>query len=421
MFNYDKWQEILITIRRNKLRTILTMFGVFWGILMLMLLVGSGQGLANGMNREFAHWGFNSVYLWSNTTTKAYQGMTPGREIQFTDEDTKAIKQNFKDVEYLAPKIQLGGFRGNQTVKHKNKVGEFHVMGEDPDLRNIISIAIVEGRFINDLDLLEKRKVAVVGENIIKILFKKGENVIGKSITVNGIHFTIVGRLKTEAPYEFWTERDRNSIMIPFTTFQQTFNKGNRVGWYAMGINPSVYGDEMGDNIRSMLMRRHKVHPEDLAAFGYFNSHKEFLKVQGLSKGMRVFIWFVSLCTLLAGVIGVSNIMIIVVNERTKEIGIRKSIGATPYSIVSLIMQESVFLTSIAGYIGLLLGIAMIEILRKILAVVGDNMSLISRPEINLQAAAIALLVIIMGGVLAGILPARKAALISPMEAIRYK
>ena len=188
-----------------------------------------------------------------------------------------------------------------------------------------------------------------------------------------------------------------------------------------MRISPSVYGDEMGDNIRSMLMRRHKVHPEDLAAFGYFNSHKEFLKVQGLSKGMRVFIWFVSLCTLLAEVIGVSNIMIIVVNERTKEIGIRKSIGAKPYSIVSLIMQESVFLTSIAGYIGLLLGIAMIEILRKILAVVGDNMSLISRPEINLQAAAIALLVIIMGGVLAGILPARKAALISPMEAIRYK
>ena len=168
---------------------------------MLMLLVGSGQGLANGMNREFAHWGFNSVYLWSNTTTKAYQGMTPGREIQFTDEDTKAIKQNFKDVEYLAPKIQLGGFRGNQTVKHKNKVGEFHVMGEDPDLRNIISIAIVEGRFINDLDLLEKRKVAVVGENIIKILFKKGDNFICKSITVNWIHFTIVGRLKTEAPY----------------------------------------------------------------------------------------------------------------------------------------------------------------------------------------------------------------------------
>ncbi len=421
MFDYDKWQEILITIRRNKLRTILTMFGVFWGILMLMLLVGSGQGLANGMNREFAHWGFNSVYLWSNTTTKAYEGMTPGREIQFTDEDTKAIKHKFEEVEYLAPKIQLGGFRGNQIVKHKNKVGDFHVMGEVPDLRNFVSIKIVAGRFINDLDLLERRKVAVVGENVIKILFKKGEEYIGKSLTVNGIHFTIVGRLKTDAPYEFWTERDRNSIMIPFTTFQQTFNQRNRVGWYAMGVNPSAHGDELGDDIKSMLMKRHKVHPEDLAAFGYWNSHKEFLKVQGLSKGMRVFIWFVSLCTLLAGVIGVSNIMIIVVNERTKEIGIRKSMGASPISIVSLIMQESVFLTTVAGYIGLLLGIAMIEILRKVLGGIGDNMSLISRPEINLQAAGLALLVIIIGGVIAGILPARKAALISPMEAIRYK
>ena len=424
MFDYDKWQEILSTIRNNKLRTALTMFGVFWGILMLMLLLGSGQGLANGMTRDFERVGTNTVIVWGNRTTKPYQGMLAGRAVQFTNEDTIAIRRNIDEIEHISPIIQLGGWsgiQGNTSVTRKNKKGRFVVKGDYPDLRNIMNIEIINGRFINDLDIKEKRKVAVIGENIQKILFKKSENIIGETININGVNFNIIGFHKTMGANDFWSERDRNTVYTPFTTIQHAFNYRNTLGWYAFGAKRNINSNDLEKKIRALLMKRHMVHPEDKAALGSYNSQKDYDQVQGLLKGIRVFVWFVGLCTLLAGVIGVSNIMMIIVNERTKEIGIRKSMGATPFSIVSLIMQESVFLTTIAGYVGLLLGIALIELLRKILGTMGEQMSLISRPEINLQVAALAMLVIIIGGVFAGILPARKAASISPMEAIRYK
>lgn len=424
MFDYDKWQEILSTIRHNKLRTALTMFGVFWGILMLMLLLGSGQGLSNGMTRDFERVGTNTVMVWGGRTTKPYNGLLAGRSVQFTNDDTIAIKKSVDAIEYISPQIQLGGWSGrlgNTKVTRNNRKGRFIVKGDYPDIRNIMNVDIKNGRFINEIDIKDKRKVAVVGDNIIKSLFRNGENIIGKKIYINGVSFTIVGHHKTLAANGFWSERDNNTIYTPFSTIQQAFNYRNNVGWYAFGAKPKINSNDLEKNIRALLMRRHQIHPQDEAAVGSFNSQEEYEKVQGLLKGIHVFVWFVGLCTLLAGVIGVSNIMMIVVNERTKEIGIRKSMGATPFNIVSLIMQESVFLTGIAGYIGLLLGIALIELMQKVLEALSQNMGLLSRPEINLQAAALALLVIIIGGVFAGILPARKAALISPMEAIRYK
>ncbi len=424
MFDYDKWQEILSTIRKNKLRTSLTIFGVFWGILMLILLLGSGQGLSNGMTRDFDRVGINTVGVWAEMTTKPYEGLLAGRTVQFTNEDTVALKRNIDAIEHISPQIQLGGWSGRQgptSVTRNSKKGNFIIKGDNPEIRNIVNIQIKKGRFINDIDIKNKRKVAVVGDNIIKLLFKKGENIIGETINITGVSFTIVGNHKTLAANGFWTERDNNTIYTPFSTIQQAFNYRNRVEWYMFGVRPNENSRELEGKIRAFLMKRHYIHPEDNAALGSFNSQDEYNQVQGLLKGIRVFVWFVGLCTLLAGVIGVSNIMMIVVNERTKEIGIRKSMGATPFNIVSLIMQEAVFLTAIAGYLGLLLGIALIELLRIAMRNMGEHMSLISRPEVNLQAAGFALMIIIFGGLIAGILPAQKAASISPMEAIRYK
>ena len=410
-------------MRHNKLRTALTMFGVFWGILMLMLLLGSGQGLSNGMTHEFERFGTNTVVVWGQRTTKPFDGLLAGRSVQFTNEDTIAIKRNIDAIENVSPQIQLGGWSGrlgNTNVTRYTKTGRFIIKGDVPDVRNIMNIEIMNGRFINEIDIKEKRKVAVIGDNIIKILFKKGENFMGETININGVSFIIVGHHKTVANM-FWTDRDNNTIYTPFSTLQQAFNYRNSVGWYAFGAKPNTNSNDVEKDLRGFFMRRHQIHPQDDAALGSFNSQKDFEQVQGLLQGIHVFVWFVGLCTLLAGVIGVSNIMMIVVNERTKEIGIRKSMGATPFNIVSLIMQESVFLTAIAGYIGLLLGIVLIELLRKVMETMGKNMGLISHPEINLQTAGLALLVIVIGGVIAGVLPARKAALISPMEAIRYK
>ncbi len=420
MFDYDKWQEILDTICKNKLRTTLTLFGVFWGIFMLIVLLGSGEGLVNGVAKGYNRLASNNLFIWSEITTKPYKGMQPGRRIQLTSGDAKAVRQNIDGIEYFSPRIRVGWYRGDKNVTYKNRSGAFNINGDFPQYKNVQFMNIVSGRFINELDIHDKRKVAIIGDRAIEILFGNNKDVLGKYIHINGVNFQIVGHHKTLSTDQYWIDRDESTIFIPFTTCQHTFNEQNNVGWFALTTNPNFETTSVEEKIKLLLMQRHKVHPDDISAFGSWSGQERFNQIQGLFKGIRIFVWIVGICTLLAGVVGVSNIMLIVVNDRTKEIGIRKSLGATPQSIISLILQESLFITTAAGYVGLVFGIALIEVINILLKQFDVKVGMFVNPEINLKVAGMALLVIVIGGVIAGILPACKAATISPMAAIRY-
>lgn len=419
MFDYDKWQEILATIKKNKLRTFLTMFGVFWGIFMLMLLLGSGNGLENGVTKNFGTWATNSGFIWSNRTTMAYQGMQPGRYVRFTNEDKEAIEQQVKGLGIISPRNRRGGWQGGNNVSRNNKTGAFSIFGDHPEYQQVQIVNVYSGRHINKKDIEEKRKVAVIGESVVKILFEKEEDPIGEYISLNGVFFQVVGTFKSLRSGE-QGNNDTQTIYTPFSTFQQVYNVGNSIGWFAFTAKEGVDASLVEEGIKAVLRERHKVHPEDVNAIGSENLQKEFAQINGLFMGIRVFVWIVGIGTLLAGVIGVSNIMLIIVKERTKEIGVRKALGATPLSIISLIMQESIFITAFAGYVGIFFGTLIIESLGHLIRQEPEgSIDMFGPPEVSMQVAVTSLLVLVFFGALAGLIPARKAAKISPIEAIR--
>ena len=416
MFDYDKWQEIFATIRKNKLRTFLTMFGVFWGIFMLMILLGSGNGLETGVYTRFSDWAGNSGFMFSRRTTIAYKGYKPGRYLRFTNEDTDALRQNVKSLDKLAPRNSLG----TNTVIMKNNSGEFSVFGDYPDYKYIQLVDLVKGRLINDLDIEDRRKVAFVGQEVVNVLFEKNEDPIGKYITIRGVYFMVMGVFKSKRDDE-WATRDMQTVILPFTTFQQAFNFGNRVGWFGFTAKEGVPVSIVEEEMKNVLKKRHNIHPEDWAAIGSNNLEKEFGQITRLFFGISIFNWIVGIGTLFAGVIGVSNIMLIIVKERTKEIGIRKSMGATPGSIISLILQESIVLTAVAGYIGLIIGTFLLEGINYAMDEMNLQSGMFQHPGVDFGIAATAFVILIIGGAIAGLIPARKAAAISPIEAIRVE
>jgi putative ABC transport system permease protein len=418
VFDIDKWQEIAHTIRRNKLRTFLTMFGVFWGIFMLLLLLGSGAGLENGVKKEFSKWATNSFFVWSGRTTMPYKGLKPGRWLHYTLQDWKAVKERAQYVEIVVPRNRLGGWQGTFSVTRKSKSGGFTVSGDHPEFARIKTIPIEDGRWLNALDMKEKRKVAVIGWQVVEELFEKGEEPIGDYVKLSGVYFKVVGITRSiETGNE--ADQDNRSIYTPFTTFQQAFNFGNEVGSFAAISAEGIPAAWAEAEMKQILGRQQRVHPEDLAAIQSANVEEQYNKVNSLFIGIRIFMWVVGIGTLAAGMIGVSNIMLIIVKERTKEIGIRKAIGATPWSIVSLILQESVVLTIAAGYMGLLIGLGLIEMIGSWMESSGASTGMFSRPAVDLSVAIASLGILIIGGILAGWLPAQKAVSVSPIEAIR--
>ncbi len=418
MFDIDKWQEIWHTIRNNKLRTFLTMFGVFWGIFMLLLLLGSGAGLENGVTKEFSKWATNSFFVWSGRTTMPYKGLKPGRWINYTTQDLEAVAQRAQYVEIVVPRNRLGGWRGTFSVTRNNKSGGFTVSGDYPEYARIKAIPIVGGRWLNQLDMQEKRKVAVIGKQVVEELFEKGEEPIGDYVKLSGVYFKVVGVTQSVETGD-QADQDNRSIYTPFSTFQQAFNFGNSVGSFSAISVAGVPAKRAEDEMKQILARQQKVHPDDHAAIQSANVEEQFMKVNSLFVGIRMFMWVVGIGTLAAGMIGVSNIMLIIVKERTKEIGIRKAIGATPWSIVSLILQESVVLTIVAGYFGLLGGLGLMELIGTWMETSGANTGMFSRPEVDMSVAMASLGVLLIGGILAGWLPAQKAVSVSPIEAIR--
>ncbi|MCC5932227.1 MAG: ABC transporter permease [Cyclobacteriaceae bacterium] len=417
MFDIDKWQEIFYTIRRNKLRTFLTMFGVFWGIFMLMVLIGSGQGLQNGVLLEFRSWATNSGFIWGGRTTLPFEGMQPGRMVRFNNGDIEALSQ-IRGIAHLAPRANLGGWGGGNQISRNNKSGSFTIQGEVPEFQFVQNVDVHNGRYIHHIDLGEKKKVAVIGENVYNILFDAGEDPIGEYIKINNVNFKVIGVFKSFRKGDLG-ERDTQSVIIPFSTFQIIFNYGNRVGWFAFTVKPEVLVSDVQSQMETVLKKRHKIHPDDRMALSMNNLQKEFGQIMSLFTGIRIFIWIVGIGTLLAGVVGVSNIMLIIVKDRTKEIGIRKALGATPASVVGLIIQESVFLTLIAGYFGIIAGFVLLEAISMAMLRFNLDTGMFKNPEIRFETAVLALMVLIVAGILAGWIPAKKAANIQPIEALR--
>ncbi len=415
MFDLDKWLEVLHTLRRNKLRTVMTAAGVLWGIFMLVLMLGFGNGLQRGVMHNMAGFVSNSVYVWGQRTSKAYQGFAPGRRIRFTTRDVDAIRDQVPGIFALAPRNQLGGWRDGNNVTYGEKTGNFGVMGDYPELEYVENIEILSGRFVNHADMLGKRKVTVIGEQVQKVLFPPEQDPVGEYVKIRGVFFRVVGVQRSTLPGQEG-DRQNSTLYVPFSTFRVAFNAGDNVGWFAVAARPDVSGERLERAIRKVLMVNHRVHPEDDQAIGSFNAAEKFGRMQSLFGGVRFFIWFVSVATLMAGALGVSNIMLISVKERTREIGVRKALGATPASIVWMVLQESVVLTALAGYLGLFVGVVALEIAGKLVAG-GDGP--LAAPSVDFSVALICAGILVGLGLLAGLAPARHAAKIRPVLALR--
>ena len=412
MFDIDKWQEILGTMQKNKLRTFLTAFGVFWGIFMLVLLLGAGKGLENGVYNRFGAGAKNSIYVWSGKTALAHKGMSPGREIKFTNQDLDAMEREINDVQILAPRNRV---IGEYTINYKTKNGSYQVFGSEPGFLKINGEIPFRGRLLNEYDEREKRKVVVIGDQVSKVLFGEA-NPVGEYVNIRGIHFKVVGTFKMRGNN---SSRREERAYIPFSTLQAAFNQANQVQMMALVAEPGVSAKDMESRMRNLLAARHKFSDEDKMAIGVENTEAEFLKVMGLFNGIKIFVWIVGIGTLIAGIVGVSNIMLIIVKERTREIGVRKALGATPLSIVSLILQESVVITAFSGYLGLLAGTGVLAGLEYLMESSGAEAPFFANPEVDPGVALAATLVLVISGALAGLMPALKAARIKPIEALR--
>lgn len=414
IFERDNWQEIFATIRKNKLRTFLTMLGVFWGIFMLVIMLGSGNGLRNGILQGFSGTATNSFFIWTESTTKAYKGMKPGRQFYFNLGDIEALKQ-IPEIDVVSPMNQLGGYEGANNVVRGLKNAACEIQANYPRSNEIRKVTIEKGRYINELDIIEKRKICVIGPRVAELLFKKGEEVIGEYIRINGVYFRIIGLTKVTSGGGEGRELAQ-MINIPFTTFQNAFNYGDMVGWFAIKSRDDIPAEQTEQKVLSVLKERHKIAPDDLKAIGHWNMSVEFNKLSGLFLGINILVWIVGIGTLLAGVIGISNIMLIVVKERTKEIGVKRALGAVPMQIIGQVMIESVFLTALSGYFGLVFGIGLLELLNS---AIGESGEMFTNPTVDLSIAVKALSILIVSGALAGLIPARKAISVKPVEALR--
>ncbi len=419
LLDIEKWQEIFRTLRQHKLRTALTAFGVFWGIFMLTVLMGAGKGLENGVNDGFPRIQ-NAVIIWSQGSTQIpYEGMPIGRRIALRADDVDAIEKNVSSVAMVKGQNSVGIWSGSPPYTvYKSKNGAFSVQGAFPGTEDVFALRIVEGRGINAYDEEQRRKVALIGRRVRDQLFTDGENPLGRDITINGISFTVVGVFQSLQEGNEQQEEER--IYLPNDTLRYSFNQVGWVGSFVVLPKPGVHARVAEEDVKRFLAQRNKVHPDDRGVFGSFNMQDEFDKVQGLFVGIKIFSWVVAIGTIFAGAVGVGNIMLIVVKERTREIGLRKALGATPRSIVAMIMQESLFLTAVAGYSGLVVGALVIEGIAQMLeSAGGGNGGFFGTPQVEFQTAILALAVLVAAGVLASLLPAAKASAVNPIVALQ--
>ncbi len=411
----DYFQELMSTLKKNRMRAIMTGFSVAWGIFMLILLLGSGKGLENGMENNFKSTSKNALWIWSRRTQVAYDGLKAGRRIQYTNEDFDNIKNRFSDdIDNISGRFHI---RNEAAITYKNEYGNYRVESVMPEFNKIQIMNHKLGRFINQPDLDQFRKVVVISVPIQKIFFKD-EEPIGKYIKIGGVPFLVVGT------YEDAENRDDKKVFLPLTTSQKVFNGANRLSELAVSTNALTVeqNKQIEEGIRLTLAKHHRVSPDDKQAIGIWNTLEHFKQAKGIFTGIRIFIWVIGIMTIIAGIVGVSNIMFILVKERTKEIGIRKAIGATPWSIIRLVLSESIFITTLAGFFGLVLGMGLLAIVSSVLQNIATQNQGLERafinPSADLGVALSAVIILVVAGIVAGYIPARKAAAIKPIEAL---
>lgn len=417
MFDVDVWQEIFETIRKNKLRTFLTGFSVAWGIFMLMILLGSGNGLENAARYQFDESAQNLIWLNPGNASMPYHGLKEGRQINLTNDDYIFLKEKEGDIELVTSHYHMH-LTAPLVCSYKNESGVFSISNCHPTVETIEKDEVISGRFINEIDIKEFRKVIVIGEGIQKMLFRD-EDPIDKYVKLNDLLYKVIGVFKN--PHD----NENKTGYIPFSTAQYIYGRDNRVGSMTVTtrmVNTVEEAEAIKEKLREEMALRHNFDPADKSALGTFDRLSDYLRTMKIFQAIRIFIWIIGIGTLTAGIVGVSNIMLILVRERTREIGIRKALGASPSSVMGLVLLESVLITSIAGYTGLVLGTGVMEGINWLLekmALSGNSTNLFFRnPTVDFTTAVVSTLLLIIAGSLAGFLPARKAANVKPVEAL---
>ena len=416
LFDRDTWQEIFGSIAKNKTRTVITVIGVLWGIFIYVALSGAAKGLDNGFERQFENIAMNSMFVWAQRTSIPYEGFKIGRSIDLKLSDIEVLKRRVPEIEFIAPRNARGVFGGSSPqVVRNNKSSNYNVYGDFPVYTKIATKKIYEGgRFINDEDIKYKRKVCVIGERTQTELFEKDENPIGQYIRIDNIYFQVIGVHKFVPGGGFESDGD---IFIPFETYRQIYNSGDSVQWFTIAAYDDADVVEVEKDIKAALKRIHRVSPDDDRAFGGFNLGEIFNKIVGFSKGMTLLSLIVGIATIIAGVIGIGNILLISVKERTKELGVRRALGATPSEVRNQIIIESVFLTVIAGILGIILGAFALAAINAATMDLTDFPY--TNPTVPIPYILAALFIMVFLGTLIGLIPAQRAVSIKPIDALR--
>lgn len=419
MFSRDNWNEIIEALSSNWFRTLLTAFGVLWGIFILVILLAAGKGLENGVKQGFGGMATNSMFMWTQTASKSYKGLPKDRRYSFKIDDVAAIKEAVPNLRYISPRNQLGGFGGTNNVVRGLNTGAYNVYGDYPEIIQQEPMDITSGRFINYSDINEKRKVAVIGEGVNREMYEAGEEVLGSYLKINGVNFMVIGTYKKKGNNNGNMEEAQKQIYVPFTAFSQAFNRGNDVGWMAITAEDGTSITSLKGQIIDVIKARHSIHPEDDRAVGNFDLYEEFSKINGLFVALKGVAYFVGILVLLSGIIGISNIMLIVVKERTNEIGIRRALGASPWNIRSQILTESIFLTIISGMAGIVMATGVIVLINYAMRGMDTSEMMFANPSVDLGVVMTALGILVFSGLLAGLIPAQNAIRVKPVDALR--
>ena len=412
MFDREKWGEVFESIGKNKLRAVLTGFAVFWGIFMLIILIGAGSGLRNGFEYNFRNTATNSISIGGGETSKPWKGLPANRDIQLTEDDIDALRNAIPGMEHIRGRYRV--WRGQSQLQYGMNYGSFSIRGIGPESQALEKQIIIKGRFINEVDEQQERKVIVIAEDCRKELFKD-EEPLDKWINVNGVPFLVVGLYKFESGGH--NTMERSPVFIPLNAAQKVFNAKRDVDDIMFSFaDASIAGAKQAE-LRAVhtIARRHDFDPTDERALWVNNNLENVGMIGGIFNGITAFLWFVGIGSLIAGIVGISNIMLIVVKERTREIGIRKALGATPANVVGQVMLEAVFVTAMAGWAGLVLGVFLMEGIASVV----PGSEFFRDPSIQIDVAVWALVALIVAGALAGLIPARRAAAIRPIEALR--
>ena len=410
MFDLDRWEEIWQTISRNRKRSIMTAFGVFWGIFMLTIMLGAGLGLKNALFSQLGDMSVNSCFFWGGRTSIPYKGLPSGRYWQFENEDLAAIKKQVPNVRSVGSVIWGSEYKFSRN----DKKGDYSLVGYNPDFQQISPQPIRFGRFFNEIDMEQQRKVCILTEQVWLDLFPGGEDPVGSTIRMNNMYLTVIGMIKVpDRGFRFHGDK---SVLMPVSTMQQMYNMGHKLHSVAVAANDDADIKEVETNIKQLVFARHTISPDDTKAVYSQNLGEQVNKFNSLFGGIGTLTWIVGIGTLLAGLVGVSNIMLVIVRERTQEIGVRRALGARPRIIISQIMSESFVLTFVAGIFGLALAVALLSGAESVLTASAGRPI---RPQISFGTGLLSMTVLFLGSLLAGILPASRALRIKPVDAIR--